>query len=249
MEKSKISEWQIIEGFVGLLTITNKPQNFLIEPEFVDLDQLREWITNSGIKGLIIAGAGRHFCGGADVQGIFKMAERSSKEMEKKLSRGKELLEYIENLTIPTISAIQGCCFGGGLEIALACHIRVAAENSVFAFPETMLKLIPGLGGNFRLMKKCGIAKATSIILTGETMDAQTAFDINLIDYLVPKKETLEFSVQLMKKMIKDKPMEVIQSVMLLLNKSRYFPMENLMEEETRLFSKLALNFIQTMKF
>jgi enoyl-CoA hydratase/carnithine racemase len=247
METSRITEWQVIDGTIGVLTINNMPQNFLLEPEFVELEQLKKWITESAVKGLIVTGAGRHFSAGADVPSIFQMAKKSSKEMENRLNSGKSVLTYIENLNIPVVAAIQGCCFGGGLEIALSCHIRVASAGSIFAFPETFMKLMPGLGGNARLMKKCGFSKAVNMILTAETIDDQAAYDINLIDYLVPKKQAMEFSTQLIQKMIKDKPLEVINSVMSLLNQSKHAPMQELMEEETRLFCKLAFNVIKSI--
>jgi enoyl-CoA hydratase/carnithine racemase len=135
-----------ITGDIGLLTLNNPPQNYLTEPEFIPASELKKWIEDNGLKGLVITGSGRHFSGGAQLESVFSMAA-DEERMEGRMARGKELLRYIEELDIPVAAAISGVCFGGGLEIALACHIRICSENSLFAFPETNQGLMPGLGG------------------------------------------------------------------------------------------------------
>lgn len=133
MSDKKNITWEV-DGSLGILTLNNPPENYLINPEFVSIDQLKSWLKEN-IKGLIITGAGRHFSGGADLNNLMELAKNEN-ELFTNLSKGNDLLNYIDDLEIPVVAAISGVCFGGGLEIALSCDIRICTERSMFAFPE-----------------------------------------------------------------------------------------------------------------
>jgi enoyl-CoA hydratase/carnithine racemase len=232
----------IFEKFndLGLLTINIPPQNFIPVPDFIDVEKLDTWVVQNKLKGIIIQGAGRHFSAGADLKKLHELASDEYQLMNR-ITKGKELLDYISNLNIPVIAAIKGSCFGAGLEIALACHIRICTSNVLFAFPEINQNIMPGLAGTVRLPNLAGFSNATGIILSGDIFDAQTALKIKLVDHLSEDKDIASFAIRLMKKMTDHRLLEVIQSIMTSLNNARKLPYEQALNEETRLFCKLAI--------
>ena len=147
MEQSKITEWEVVDNF-GILTINNPPQNFLTEPEIVSLSDLQRWTSNETLRGLIVQGKGRHFSAGADKNNILTAPDEEG--IRNNLTKGKKVLDYLWDLPIPTIAAIRGVCFGGGLEVALSCHIRICSDKALFSFPETGLGIMPGLHGTVK---------------------------------------------------------------------------------------------------
>jgi enoyl-CoA hydratase len=157
-----------------------------------------------------------------------------------KITWGKEILEYLDEMELPTIASITGACFGGGLEIALACHIRVCGHNALLAFPEVNLNLIPGLGGTVRLPEKLAFGSALKIMLSGDIVNAEEAFKIGLADHMVHSRQAFDFSMSLMKKMVDARPKEVINAVVRALNNSKRMSAREAMEEETRMFCALA---------
>jgi enoyl-CoA hydratase len=226
---------------IGILSINLPPQNFIPVPDFVNIEELDIWISKNKLKGIIFQGAGRHFSAGADLKILQELAKDES-QLINRISKGKELLEYISNLNIPVIAAIKGSCFGAGLEIALACHIRVCAANSMFAFPEINHNIMPGLAATVRLPHISGFSNATKMILSGDITDAQTALKIQLVDHISDDKDIASFALKLIKRMTDHRLLEVIQSIMTSLNNSRKLSYEQALNEETRLFCKLAIS-------
>ena len=141
MMQSNIVSWDR-NGDIGILSISNGKKNYLDQPDFIDLDQLKKWSEEENLKGIIIRGIGRNFSAGANIENLQELA-KDQNILSDKMNKGKEILDFIEDLNIPVIAAINGVCFGGGLEIALACHIRVASERALFAFPETNFYYCP----------------------------------------------------------------------------------------------------------
>jgi enoyl-CoA hydratase/carnithine racemase len=242
MEKSRIAAWELKDS-IGILSIDNPPQNYLTEPDFLDLVKLKEWTADETLKGIIITGRGRHFSAGADYA-ILKQLSKDPGLLFSKMTRGKEILNYLDDIEVPTIAAIRGACFGGGLEIALACHIRVCSQNALFAFPETNLNLLPGLGGTVRLSEKLPFGTALQMLLSGGIVSAEKALEIRLADHLVPTRQVYNFSLSLMKKMVDNRSIEVIRSVVRALNNSRRMSAREAMEEETRMFCELAVKML-----
>ena len=107
METSKMSEWDLL-GDYGVLTLNNPPQNYLKEPEFVDLSDLKQWISNESLRGVIITGKGRHFCAGGDRENIFDA--RGEQGTQESVTKGKELFNYIWDLPIPTVLELWNKC-------------------------------------------------------------------------------------------------------------------------------------------
>jgi len=239
MEDQKNCKWEKF-GAIGVLSIGNPPENFIEEPEFVKLEWLERITQDTSLKGLIIKGVGRHFSAGADMNLLKKLAQNNTLLTEK-IAEGKKLIRFIENLNIPVIASISGVCFGAGLEIALACHIRICSENALFAFPETNHSIMPGLGGTVMLTKLIGSGKSSEIILTGETVNAQKALEYKLADFVIPTQELHTFSIEFLNEIIGDRDIDVINSVMKSIHNSLTLSFENALEEETKLFCALAL--------
>jgi len=231
--------WEI-RNDIGIITIENPPENYLAQPDFVPLEVLKKWTSYDYLRGLMITGTGKQFSGGGNLDHLFSMIN-AKEDISAKISKGKKVLDFLENLNIPVIAAIQGICFGGGLEIALACHIRIGSDNALFAFPESNYNLIPGLGGNIRSQKLIGFPKSLKMILSGDMINAEDALEMKLIDYIVPKNKLHDFAFNFLLKMTKDRRLEVIHAVMEVLRNERKLPVEDAMRNETRLFCELAL--------
>ena len=239
MEKSNIANWARM-GEIGILSISNGKENYLNTPDFLNPDALKKWTSEDNLKGIIITGAGRNFSAGADMKNLKALVEDEI-ILNEKMNEGKAILDFIEDLNIPVISAINGVCFGGGLEIALASHMRICSPKALFAFPEINHGIIPGLGGTYRLTRL--IKKGTyEILLNGDMMNAEEAKKIGLIDYISESKDSKELAMDKLENMIKDRSIEVIQSVMKAIKNSKILNKNEALKSETELFCKLAVN-------
>jgi enoyl-CoA hydratase len=145
-------------------------------------------IQNQDVKVIIIAGSGRVFATGADVT---EMGRCTTAEQAMEMSElGQQVLMNIENSPKPVIAAIDGFCLGGGLELALSCHIRLASDHSVFGMPEIHLGMIPAFGGSFRLPRVIGTGRAIQLVLTGDRIPCTEALAMGLVNRIT-KRETL----------------------------------------------------------
>lgn len=217
-----------MEDGIAVVTLKNGKQNKLISPDFLDLDVFKEWIEKNHPVGLIICGNGRHFSSGADVEEIMKYKDNSPL-LHQKISKGKEILEYIENLPLITVAAISGMCCGGGSEIALACQFRFATNVAVFAFPEANLGLIPGLGGTVRLSKTVGRNKAIQMIVSAENYMSEEAYQWGLVDKITDKKDYFEQAKAFIMKISAGREEEHRKQIISCINSGSY-------EKETEIF-------------
>ncbi len=239
MNQSNIVSWERQNEF-GILSILNGKENYLNTPDFVSLKQLKKWTSEKDLKGIIIRGVGRNFSAGADLENLTELA-KDENLLESKMKIGKEILDFIEDLDIPVIAAINGVCFGGGLEIALACHIRVASEKALFAFPETNHGLIPGLGGSYRLTQLIG-NKVYEIILKADMINSNLAKELGFIDHISDKKDSFELAIQKLQSIASDRSVEVIRYTMQAIHNAKKLNREEALKRETELFCKLAAN-------
>jgi enoyl-CoA hydratase/carnithine racemase len=231
--------WEIRDD-IGILTLTAPPRNLLADPEFIPLPVLKELTGISKLKGILIYGQGKHFSAGGDLENLFRMAG-SEEVLRSRMIAGNKILNFLESLDLPLVAAIRGICFGGGLEIALSCHIRICSENAVFAFPETNHNIMPGLGGTHRLPAVTGMSKALMMILGGDMINAEEALEAGIVDQVVSKDDLLSHSFGLLYKMTHDRPVPVIRSVMQALRNATTLAPEDAIREETRLFCELAM--------
>ncbi|MGH9955623.1 MAG: enoyl-CoA hydratase/isomerase family protein, partial [Pyrinomonadaceae bacterium] len=141
------------------------------------------------LRAVILTGVGdRAFCVGTDISELSALDESEARETSR---LGQALCDQIESFTVPVIAAINGLAVGGGCELALACHIRLASENAQFSLPETELGVIPGYGGTQRLAREIGRGRALEMVLTGRILTAAEAFQYGLINRVTDKSELL----------------------------------------------------------
>jgi enoyl-CoA hydratase len=151
---------------------------------------MKELDQDKNVKIIIITGKGRLFASGADIS---EMGRCKTSIQAKEMSQlGQKVFLNIENSSKPVIAAINGFCLGGGLELALSCHIRIASDNSIFGMPEIYLGMIPAFGGSYRLPGIVGTSRAIQMILTGDKINSKEAMAIGLVSMIIPKKELLD---------------------------------------------------------
>jgi enoyl-CoA hydratase len=157
------------------------------------------------LRCLILTGAGeKAFIAGADIGELVKLTPLDGREQAR---RGQALLDRLENLPIPSIAAINGYAYGGGLELALACTMRIASENAKMGLPETSLGILPGYGGTQRLTRLLGKARAAELILTAEKgTTAAEAWRLGLVNRVVPAGQALAASMDLALAIAKNGP-------------------------------------------
>jgi enoyl-CoA hydratase len=178
----------------GIFTITiNRPDklNALNRQVFTDLDKAVDEINNTAeIKSAIITGAGpKAFVAGADISEFGGLNKTDAMALAK---RGQDVFAKIENATKPIIAAVNGFALGGGCELAMSCHFRVAAENAKFGQPEVNLGLIPGYGGTQRLVQLIGKGKAMELLMSAHMIDANEAKQLGLVNYVTAADTLLD---------------------------------------------------------
>jgi enoyl-CoA hydratase/carnithine racemase len=177
-----------VENKVAKLTIDHPPANALSDAVLSDLRGAIDSVASDpSVKVVIITGQGRFFVAGADINQLDKIKDAA--EGEALAKNGQRVLDKIEQLSKPVICAINGMALGGGCELAMACHIRIAADSAKFGQPEINLGIIPGFGGTQRLARILGPSKAAELILTGDMISAQEACTFGLVNAVVPAGE------------------------------------------------------------
>jgi enoyl-CoA hydratase len=183
-----------------IFTITiNRPDklNAINKTVMSELDAVvREIYENPEIKSAVITGAGaKAFVAGADISEFLGLSKEEGQALSKK---GQDIFSRIENSAKPIVAAVNGFALGGGCELAMACHFRLCSENARFGQPEVNLGLIPGYGGTQRLTTLIGRSKALELMMTGAMIDAQTALDLGLVNYVTPSGELLSRTKELL---------------------------------------------------
>jgi enoyl-CoA hydratase len=197
------------KGSIAYVTV-NRPKvlNALNTPTWTDLQAAFEDAkADSSVHGVILTGAGdKAFIAGADIS---ELAHVDAYEAEESSRFGQGVLDLIENLGKPVIAAINGFALGGGCETAMACTIRIAAEHAKFGQPEVKLGLLPGGGGTQRLPRLVGKGRALQLILTGETISAQEAYRIGLVNEVVPAANLIARAETILKQISANAPIAV----------------------------------------
>jgi enoyl-CoA hydratase len=179
------------EGAIAFITL-NRPEvyNALNHEVYVELGQVMEEIRQDpGVRVIILTGAGeKAFVSGTDVNAITTLTTLSGWESSRFY---QSVLDRLEGLGKPSIAAINGYCLGGGLELAMACTLRISSNKGRFGLPELGLGFVPGIGGTQRLMRLVGKGKGAELLLTAKTIDAQEAFRIGLVNEVVSAAELI----------------------------------------------------------
>lgn len=178
----------------GILTITiNRPDklNALNKEVFNDLDAVLDTIyTDAAIQSVIITGSGsKAFVAGADITEFGNLTKEEGMRLAK---RGQDVFFKIEKSPKPIVACVNGFALGGGCELAMSCHFRIASENAKFGQPEVNLGLIPGYGGTQRLVQLIGKGKAMELLMSAQMIDAAEAKDLGLVNYVTTQETLLE---------------------------------------------------------
>jgi enoyl-CoA hydratase len=184
----------------GIFTITiNRPDklNALSKAVFTDLNTaLDEINSNAAIKSVIITGAGpKAFVAGADISEFGGLNKTEAMALAK---RGQDVFARIENSPKPIVAAVNGFALGGGCELAMSCHFRVASENAKFGQPEVNLGLIPGYGGTQRLVQLIGKGKAMELLMSAHLIDANEAKQLGLANYITTAETLLDHTKKIL---------------------------------------------------
>jgi enoyl-CoA hydratase/carnithine racemase len=197
---------------------------------------LAEMDTRDDVQVIVMSGAGtRAFCAGADIK---EFGREESSVAWRQARAHKHWIAAFDRVRKPTIAAIHGHCLGGGLEIALACDLRIAADDASFGFPETGHGIIPGAGGTQRLTRVLGMGVALDMVLTGEPLDAARALSIGLISRLVPAADLAQ-SVRMLAARIATRPSLAVQFAKEAIKAGTDLPLEAGMRYEVDLCAHL----------
>jgi enoyl-CoA hydratase len=199
----------------GILTVTiNRADklNALNSSVIAELDAVFDDINSSDeVRGVIVTGTGsKAFVAGADISEFAGFTAAQAKEMSEK---GHRIFNKIESTSKPVIAAINGFALGGGCELAMACHIRIASENARFGQPEINLGIIPGYGGTQRLPRYIGKGKALELLLTGDMITAQEALNLHLVNYVTSPEELIPKCISILDKIKYKSPLVVDQII------------------------------------
>ena len=199
---------------IAIVTI-NRPTklNALNKATIQELhDGFKSLNEDKSVKAIIVTGSGeKAFVAGADIS---EFANFSVEEGGKLAAQGQELLfDFVQNLSTPVIAAVNGFALGGGLELAMACHFRVAATNAKMGLPEVTLGVIPGYGGTQRLAQLVGKGRAMEMIMTAGMIDAETAKNYGLVNHVVAQAELLDFTKGIATKINKNSSVAIAKAI------------------------------------
>ena len=203
--------WEVCDN-IGNIIFNDLPSNTMNGNFFSELEHLvNNVIPDSNVKGIIIYGEGRHFSSGADVDELVKrlhdntiISERSdNNKYPSFLFENNRSFLFFDQLDIPVISAIRGICFGSALELALFSDIRLCGEGAFLGFPEVSFNLMPGCGGIQKLVSIAGVPDSMDIVLTGRSLTSAEAYDLKIVDAVLPKKELVDIAQEFTRKISK----------------------------------------------
>lgn len=190
--------WKVEEG-VAIVTIQRPPANALSRGLILEVDEMLSTVENDdAIRVIVLHGEGRFFSAGADIKEFTEVS--SGEEFSKLASSGQKVFERLETFSKPVIAAIHGAALGGGLELAMACHIRYVSEDAKLGLPELQLGLIPGFAGTQRLPRYVGVAKAAEMLFTSEPISGAEAVQAGLATRAFPAEELLAKSLEIAKR-------------------------------------------------
>lgn len=225
------------EGRVTVLTLNSPPANALSSSILRELSSVLDQIEkDDNTKAVVLHGEGKFFSAGADIK-EFTAIENDEDFSELSLY-GQRLFNRIESFKKPIIAAIHGAALGGGLELAMACHIRFAAEGAKLGLPELQLGLIPGFAGTQRLPQYVGVPKASEMLLTSEPIPAEEACSFGLVNRVVSEETLLQESLKLAQKAA-EKSAVSVSTALELLQIAKYGSFEHGAAREANSFGKV----------
>ena len=228
-----------IEDRVAVVTIDHRPVNALDRQTLEELGQAIEALRSEPtVKAVILTGGGSlAFVAGADIKEVSQIT--SPQEAQAMAALGQTVFLKIARMPKPVIAAINGVCLGGGLELAMACHLRISGDRARFGQPEINLGIIPGWGGTQRLPRLIGRAKAVEWILTGDVVTAQEASRLGLVNAVVPQDQVLKAAKDLARKLASKGAVAVTQALAAI-DGGLDSPLEAGLAKEAEAFGKVA---------
>jgi enoyl-CoA hydratase len=229
----------LTEVKAGVLYLTINREDKMNALNFATLEEMKaifeEVIDRKEIKAVIITGSGeKAFVAGADIREIADLNEVNARKFAE---NGQEIFATIENCHKPVIAVTNGFTLGGGCELAMACHIRIATSNAKFGQPEVNLGIIPGYGGTQRLTILVGRGKANELMMTGDMIDAETALKLGLVNHVFETKaEAIAKAEELIAKIMSKAPLAIGMIVDCV--NSVYLPEENGYQTEANSFAR-----------
>ena len=224
---------------LAVVTVDRQEKLNALNPEVVRelglvLESLRE---DDQVRGVILTGAGeKAFVAGTDIGDLAGMDPLTGVEVSR---QGQDVFLVIERFSKPVLAAVGGYALGGGCEMALACHLRLASDNARFGLPEVGLGLLPGFGGTVRLARLVGLGRAVELTLTGEMISAEEALGFGLVSGVVPRAQLMPKAKELLRKVTKNGPVAVrlaLESIYRALDGST----SEALDHESALFGMLA---------
>ncbi|GLC88011.1 enoyl-CoA hydratase [Lysinibacillus piscis] len=209
---TQLVHFELLEGHIGLITLTrpeaaNAMSVQLLQELAIILDRIHG---DPAVRVVLLTGAGdKAFCAGADLKERKGMSEQQVKQVVQLIGA---TVAKVEALAQPVIAVLNGVAFGGGLELALACDLRMAASHSKVGLTETSLGIIPGAGGTQRLPRLIGIGRAKELIYTARRLNAEQAKDYGIVEYVYEGHELLDKAQQLALAIAKNAPLSLIQA-------------------------------------
>lgn len=199
--------WKKEDG-VAVATINRPPANALSRALIMEVNSLLDEVEHDEeVRAIVLHGEGRFFSAGADIKEFTEVT--SGEEFSKLSASGQAVFERVETFHKPVIAAIHGAALGGGLELAMSCHMRFVSENAKLGLPELQLGLIPGFAGTQRLPRYVGVAKAAEMLLTSDPITGAEAAQLGLANRVYAEADLLSETLSIAKKIAKKSPVSV----------------------------------------
>lgn len=203
------------EEYAAFVQINRPPANALSTDVIQELDHLFDELEqDQEIRAILLYGEGRFFSAGADIKEFTEV--KSGEEFSRLAEQGQRVFERIEGFSKPVVAAIHGAALGGGLELAMACHIRLVSESAKLGLPELQLGLVPGFAGTQRLPRYVGTAKAAEMLFTSEPLSGKEAVDWGLANRSFPEEELFNQAKEMVKKIAGKSPASLRAAIELL---------------------------------
>jgi enoyl-CoA hydratase len=199
-------------------------------------DAIDEIRARDDIGGAILTGAGRAFVAGADIS---ELAAQTPMQAKQRALRGQQIFRRFETSTKPVIAAVNGFALGGGCELAMSCHLRIASDTAKFGQPEVKLGICPGYGGTQRLPRLVGVGRALQLLMTGEMIDAAEAYRIGLVNRVVPGADLLTTADAMLRQMLANGPLALSSCIEAVIRGTEA-PLEDGLNLEANHFALLA---------
>ncbi|MEI6124612.1 MAG: enoyl-CoA hydratase/isomerase family protein [Bacteroidota bacterium] len=198
----KTIDWHIKDE-IGFFQLNQPPANSMSKQFYYEIRELADTILNNlSVQAIIITGKGRHFSSGADIDDLLSFDNDNKQHSIDFYVANSQTFKRFYTAHIPVIAAIKGVCIGSAMELAMACHFRIATENIVMGFPEAGFNLMPGCGGSVYLSELTNEKNTIELLLTGRNLNSQDALDLGIVDEVVEKNELIEKAITFAKNIL-----------------------------------------------